>query len=274
MTKLVTVVLSAVLGFPLLVAAALGGTASTAPVAVAGVPDERQVAAAPATLRSAFVAAARRVVLPPALLVATVEASPGLAAASPEVVAATADRLLAAGRLPGGAWDATRALHGIGLASRAREVLAAAARYGYAYRPDRPPLDRTRYRFPVAGRASYGPGHHDYPATDVFAAVGTPLAACVRAEVLALRPVEYGKGGITITLRGEDGFRYYYAHLVALHPGLRVGQVVEAGQLVGWSGRTGNARTTPPHLHFGISKTGSVAGEIDTYPYLRAWEGR
>lgn len=274
MTKLVAAVLAAVLGFPLLVAAALGGTVPTAPVVMAGVPDERQVAAAPTALRPAFVAAARRVVLPPALLVATVDASPGFEAATPEVVGRTADRLLAAGRLPGGAWDAARALHGTGLAGHAPEVLAAAARYGYAYRADRPPLDRTRYRFPVVSRASYGPGHHDYPATDLFAPVGTPLVACVRAEILALRPVEYGKGGITLTLRGEDGFRYYYAHLVALHPGLRVGQVVEAGQLVGWSGQTGNARTTPPHLHFGLSKTGSVAGELDTYPYLRAWEGR
>jgi hypothetical protein len=47
------------------------------------------------------------------------------------------------------------------------------------------------------------------------------------------------------------------------------GVVVEAGARLGLSGNTGNARTTEPHLHFGISKTGSVAGEINPYPYLR-----
>jgi murein DD-endopeptidase MepM/ murein hydrolase activator NlpD len=152
-------------------------------------------------------------------------------------------------------------------------VLAKAAEYGSRYSPAGPPLDATRYVFPMTPPGDYVNGHHDYPANDIFTSIGTPVVACVRAEVLRTSPVETGKGGITVTLRGEDGWRYYYAHLAVLDPAIRPGVVVEAGTRLGLSGNTGNARTTEPHLHFGISKTGSVAGEINPYPYLRLWEG-
>jgi murein DD-endopeptidase MepM/ murein hydrolase activator NlpD len=52
---------------------------------------------------------------------------------------------------------------------------------------------------------------------------------------------------------------------------VRPGQVVEPGTLLGWSGNTGNARTTAPHLHFGISLYGPTKGEISPYPYLQTW---
>jgi len=190
-------------------------------------------------------------------------------------VLAAANHLLASGRLDGGGWDAAQALRGYGGSTAyATTVLARAAELGYHYSAAGPPLDATRYAFPMAPPGDYVDGHHDYPANDIFAPIGVPVVACVRAEVLRTSPVETGKGGITVTLRGEDGWRYYYAHLAVLDPAIRPGVVVEAGARLGLSGNTGNARTTEPHLHFGVSKTGSVAGEINPYPYLRLWEGR
>ena len=252
--------------------------------------DEVQVSAAPPDLRPIFIEVARRFVLPPALLVAVAEVAgdtrslTGLTAsewrrfghgdpADPrEAVAAAARLLLAAGAAGDGGWDAARALLGYtALANRLDEVLALAAGYGYRYRTDGPPLDPERYVFPIVGNVSYGPHHHDYPATDIFAAIGVPVVAATRSVVLRTSPTEVGKGGITATLRGEDGWRYYYAHLDRLAPSVRPGVVVEAGTLLGWSGNTGNARTTPPHLHFGISLYGQTAGEISPYPYLQTW---
>jgi murein DD-endopeptidase MepM/ murein hydrolase activator NlpD len=252
--------------------------------------DEAQVSAAPAELRPVFIAAARRFVLPPALLVAVAEVAGdraslmGLTAserarfghgdpADPQAqVDAAARLLLAAGTAGDGGWDAAKGLAGYtAVAGRIREVLAIAAEYGYRYRPDGPPLDPDRYVFPLVGDASYGPLHHDYPATDIFAAIGTPAVAVTRSVVLRTSPTEVGKGGITATLRGEDGWRYYYAHLSRLAPSVSPGDVVEAGTLLGWSGNTGNARTTAPHLHFGISLYGQTKGEISPYPYLQTW---
>jgi peptidoglycan LD-endopeptidase LytH len=91
--------------------------------------------------------------------------------------------------------------------------------------------------------------------TDVFAPLGTPILAPTDAVVADLDPVDRfdGRrdlGGITVSL--EHGrHRYYLAHLDAIAPDLQVGDEVAAGTVVGWVGRTGNARGTPPHLHLG-----------------------
>ncbi|HEU0130271.1 MAG TPA: peptidoglycan DD-metalloendopeptidase family protein [Mycobacteriales bacterium] len=306
MKRLLLAVLCAVLGLPLLALVAVGAATAPAP-AVAG-DDAAQVAAAPEQFRGFLVEAARRFALPPALLVAVAEIEsgfdpnavgdpipggpaegmmqflpgswtrfnivPGATPYDPRAaVLAAANHLLASGRLDGGGWDAAHALTGYGHSTAyATTVLAKAAEYGFRYSPGAPPLDATRYTFPMTPPGDYVNGHHDYPANDIFTSIGTPVVACVRAEVLRTSPVETGKGGITVTLRGEDGWRYYYAHLAALDPAIRPGVVVEAGARLGLSGNSGNARTTEPHLHFGVSKTGSVAGEINPYPYLRLWE--
>lgn len=287
-----------------------GATAGTGgPVSmVPGGSDAQQLRDVPAALRGFFAAATRQAVLPPALLaaVAKVESDfrpdaigppvPGgpaqgmmqflpdswrrfntIPGASPfepgPAVHAAARHLLASGAVPGGAWDAARALYGYNHSTAyVQRVLAQAARYGYRYSPAGPPLDPDRYAFPMAGAPSYGPAHHDYPATDLFAPIGTPVRACVRAVVLRLSATDTGKGGLSVTLRGEDGWRYYYAHLSRLAPQLAPGQVVEPGQVLGASGDTGSARGTPPHLHFGISLTGNAQGQLGPYPYLQLWQ--
>ena len=293
MKRLLMWTFAAVFALPVLFVAggpSVGEEQPTGFAARGGGGDEAQVSAAPPDLRPVFIEAARRFVLPPALLVAVAEVAgdprslTGLTAsewsrfghgdpADPRAAVAAASRLLlAAGASGDGGWDAAKALAGYtALADRVDEVLALAAEYGYHYRPDGPPLDPDRYVFPLLGQVSYGPAHHDYPATDIFAAIGTPVVAATRSVVLRLSRTEVGKGGITVTLRGEDGWRYYYAHLSRLAPSVRPGDVVEAGTLLGWSGNTGNARTTAPHLHFGISLYGPTKGEISPFPYLQTW---
>ncbi|NTW02953.1 MAG: M23 family metallopeptidase, partial [Oscillochloris sp.] len=86
------------------------------------------------------------------------------------------------------------------------------------------------------------------------------------------------RGGISVALIGDDGVRYYGSHLSAVADGIDPGVRVAAGQLLGLTGNSGNARSTPPHLHFGISHPTTPddwkvrRGEISPYPYLRAWQ--
>ena len=77
---------------------------------------------------------------------------------------------------------------------------------------------------------------------------------------------------------GDDEVRYYGSHLSEVAPGIRPGRRVEAGQLLGLTGKSGNAAGTAPHLHFGVSRPTFPEdwevrrGEVDTFPLLQAWE--
>lgn len=269
MMKTPAAVLAAVCLLPLLATAAAPMKANPSSP---GGSDADQVAAVVAPLRPAVVDAARATALPPAYVAAVLLQPPRAPARMPPAsVLLLAQRLLAAGRLDGGGWDARQALTSTGRGQVSGEILTRAAAFGYRYTPGAPPNDPQRYVFPVAGPSRFGSEHHDYPATDIFAAMRTPVVACVRSEVLRVSPTERGKGGITITLRGEDGWRYYYAHLDAVDTRLRPGDVVERAAVIGLSGNSGNARSTPPHLHLGLSRDGSVAGELSPYPYLTSW---
>ena len=86
-----------------------------------------------------------------------------------------------------------------------------------------------------------------------------------------------GIASVAVAIVGEDQVRYYGAHLSQVAQGITPGVRVWAGQLLGLTGQTGNARTTAPHLHFGISHPTTPddwqvrRGEISPYTYLRAW---
>jgi murein DD-endopeptidase MepM/ murein hydrolase activator NlpD len=72
-------------------------------------------------------------------------------------------------------------------------------------------------------------------------------------------------GGRVLSVLGPGGYSHYYAHLEAWDlPD--VGDWVEAGQVLGYVGNTGNAAGTPPHLHYGIYK--GMGGAINPYPLL------
>jgi len=140
--------------------------------------------------------------------------------------------------------------------------------------------------FPVQGKVSYGRTHHDYPATDIIAACGLPVRAAIDGTVLEVSRVDRfdkahpkgeDKGGLSVSILGVDGVRYYGSHLSSIAAGIDAGVRVKAGAQLGLVGKTGNANNTC-HLHFGISPPCSKVGDWWTrrgvvYPwkYLDAW---
>jgi murein DD-endopeptidase MepM/ murein hydrolase activator NlpD len=103
---------------------------------------------------------------------------------------------------------------------------------------------------------------------DIFARRGTPVVATSEGTV---RRVEITNiGGKVVWLRDPvRNSSIYYAHLDSQV--VRDGQAVMPGDVVGFVGNTGNARTTPPHLHFGIYRRGE--GPIDPAPFVRRPRG-
>lgn len=142
-----------------------------------------------------------------------------------------------------------------------------------------------QYVFPVSGTASYARVHHDYPASDIMAACGLPVRAVTSGVVAEVSRVDRfdrsaprgeDKGGLFVSLIGDDGVRYYGAHLSALADGIGPGVRVAAGARLGLVGSTGNSGAC--HLHFGISppcqRTAdwwTRRGVVWPWQYLDAW---
>jgi murein DD-endopeptidase MepM/ murein hydrolase activator NlpD len=145
------------------------------------------------------------------------------------------------------------------LLARAKERLAAAERQLAAARssartasfdPSARTLLTTDYVFPVGGGPSVvfaSHTHHDYPAVDIAAPLGSPLYAVANGVVLHAWATPDGRCGIGLTMRAEDGLVWTYCHMSVLDPAIHAGSVVSAGTPVGQVGETGHA--TGPHLH-------------------------
>jgi murein DD-endopeptidase MepM/ murein hydrolase activator NlpD len=153
----------------------------------------------------------------------------------------------------------------------------------------RPPPDVTPrltaggYVFPVYGPSSFGDTfgafrgdvsggwHHG---EDIFAALGTPLLAVADGTIFSVG--WNSLGGWRLWLRDHEGNEFYYAHLSAYSPYAVNGRQVKAGTVVGFMGNTGDAETTPYHLHFEIHPVGLLYlgydGAVRPYPYLLAWK--
>lgn len=97
-------------------------------------------------------------------------------------------------------------------------------------------------------------GGRRHEGVDLFAEKGTPVVSATRGVVW--RKGWDSLGGRVVTVLGEGHTLYYYAHLDGWAAGLDVGDEVSAGAALGTVGNTGNARTTPPHLHFGMYRLG------------------
>lgn len=133
--------------------------------------------------------------------------------------------------------------------------------------------------FPVAGlgmravQSLWGApregGRRSHEGVDIFARRGTPVVAAVDGVVRRVNVTNLG--GKVVWLRDEKQNRnLYYAHLdsqVVVR-----GQRVQVGDTLGFVGNTGNAVTTPPHLHFGVYYRGE--GAVDPAPYLNPPRGR
>jgi murein DD-endopeptidase MepM/ murein hydrolase activator NlpD len=144
-------------------------------------------------------------------------------------------------------------------AAQAKERLAAAQRQLEAARssartasfdPSARTLLTTDYVFPVGGGPSVvfaSHTHHDYPAVDIAAPMGSPLYALANGVVLRAWITPEARCGIGLTMRAEDGLSWTYCHMSVLDPAIQTGSVVSAGTPVGRVGETGDA--TGPHLH-------------------------
>lgn len=108
------------------------------------------------------------------------------------------------------------------------------------------------------------PDEHWHEGIDIFAPTGTPLLATERGVITRIGTGRLG--GLKLWLRGESGTDWYYAHLSAFNPDLREGDLVEAGDLVGYVGQSGNAVGTPPHLHMQMHPGGGRP--VNPYPLL------
>ena len=135
-----------------------------------------------------------------------------------------------------------------------------------------------RHFFPVRGphgaRGAVGEfgaprnGGRVHKGFDVTAHCGTPLAAMTTGTIVK-RAYDARLDGNYIVLRGlGERRKYWYAHM--LHPsGFQKGDLVHVGQIVGFVGKTGNARTVGCHLHFEVHVSGHP---VNPLPYLRAWD--
>ena len=83
------------------------------------------------------------------------------------------------------------------------------------------------------------------------------------------------RGGYRLWLRDRQGNQFYYAHLSAFSPLAVDGREVRAGAVIGFVGNTGDAQSTPYHLHFEIHPVGLLPmgydGVVNSFPYLSAW---
>jgi murein DD-endopeptidase MepM/ murein hydrolase activator NlpD len=112
-------------------------------------------------------------------------------------------------------------------------------------------------------------GRRSHAGVDIFARRGTPVIATSAGVINRVEVTNLG--GKVVWLR--DPVRQaniYFAHLDSQH--VADGQRVSIGDTVGFVGNTGNARTTPPHLHFGVYRRGE--GAVDPAPFLRPPSGR
>ena len=144
---------------------------------------------------------------------------------------------------------------------------------------------KVSYAFPVIGKNSYAHSHHDYQATDIITNCGNKVVAATSGTILTVTRKDTWKasvnagatrGGLSVSLLGDDGVRYYGSHMSVIDAKIQPGTRVASGQALGKIGDTGDASAC--HLHFGISppcaKVGdwwTQRGAIYPWPYLDAW---
>jgi murein DD-endopeptidase MepM/ murein hydrolase activator NlpD len=137
--------------------------------------------------------------------------------------------------------------------------------------------------FPVYGPSSFtdtfgafrgdvsGGWHHG---DDIFAPLGAPILACASGTVFSVG--WNSVGGNRLWLRDGAGNLYYYAHFSAFSPSAINGNKVNAGDVLGFVGNTGDAEGTPYHLHFEIHPVALLGlgydGAVNPTTYLTAWK--
>jgi murein DD-endopeptidase MepM/ murein hydrolase activator NlpD len=146
-----------------------------------------------------------------------------------------------------------------------------------------PRLTAKHYVFPVYGPSAYGDTfgaprgdvsggwHHG---DDIFAPLGAPILAVADGTVFSVGWNDIG--GWRLWLRDGQGNEFYYAHLSAYTALAVDGRHVHAGDVLGFVGNTGDAATTPFHLHFEVHPVSLLFlgydGAVNPTKYLDAWK--
>jgi murein DD-endopeptidase MepM/ murein hydrolase activator NlpD len=145
------------------------------------------------------------------------------------------------------------------------------------------PLAADSARF-ASGWGDGRPGGRSHQGQDIFVPRWTPILATVSGTVdWITATLPRAERGYAVLLRGDDGHLYFYAHLNNDNPGsrdnrggpryayargLENGDRVQAGDVLGYVGDSGNAEPAGPHLHFEIHRQ-SWGNAFDPAPSLR-----
>lgn len=96
--------------------------------------------------------------------------------------------------------------------------------------------------------------------------VGTPIQSPVSGTVVKVQTLanSYGKN---VRVRDADGNTHYFAHLNDFN--VKEGDTIQAGQVIGYSGNTGNSGS--PHLHYEVRRGDNQGDQLDPYTYINAY---
>lgn len=152
---------------------------------------------------------------------------------------------------------------------------------GFSLEPVRLSFSTDRLLIPVAGFTpsqlintfnDARSGGRVHQAIDIMAPRGTPVVAISDGRIARKRTNRLG-GKVLYVVSPDGRYRFYYAHLDGYAPGIENGVTVMQGDTLGYVGDTGNARGTPPHLHFqvieGTSRSLHRGRKVNPYTLFR-----
>lgn len=157
------------------------------------------------------------------------------------------------------------------LAARVQSRVRAARAKGSTVIPVAP--NGTEPVFPIAAPSTFSDdwmaprGGRFHEGIDIMAERGTPIVAVVSGTVIRIGTTPVS--GNRFWLRAPNGDEYFYCHLDGFAPAAQEGASVAVGTVLGYTGDTGDAKGTTPHLHFEIHPGGG--GPIRPYPLVSSW---
>jgi hypothetical protein len=110
----------------------------------------------------------------------------------------------------------------------------------------------------------------DHLGIDIWAPLGTPVAATVSGTLVLTGWSDYS--GNKVTIKTSTGWYHFFCHLNSIAPGMVNGKTVTAGQIIGYVGKTGTASNGVIHLHYSLYPDGNYDAAINPHSLLYAVE--